>query len=91
MDFSVGKAWSYCEYSGEKISYDSNKDRCEGFNGTVCDFESFSADVNRMECHLGIQSYSNSFHWTNQTCSTQAKSKFLVSLILISHWAVTSE
>lgn len=76
LSLNPDKAWSYCEYTAEKISFSSNKERCESEGGTVCDWELYANPSGNEKCNVGIPSFYNSWRWTNQTCFTQVKGKF---------------
>jgi len=77
------KALSYCKYSGEKMSFDGSKERCELEGGIMCDFKELHPYKLSQSCGLGIQRWSNSFRWTSESCSTQVKvgSSGLVSIV----------
>lgn len=71
--FVIGRAWSYCKYSGEKVSYSLNEERCNSYGGTVCDAERIFPYGQNQTCGLGIPNWLPSFRWTNQTCTVQVK------------------
>ena len=75
--FAAGKALSKCKYSGERISYATNVERCEASGGQVCDFDSGSWTSEERRCGLGIQRWSASFRWTSASCSTRVKGEYI--------------
>lgn len=70
-----------CEYLGEKVTYETNVNRCYDLGGYPCDHVGFfqewmgNAEAN-LECMKGIQSnlqnfWNNEWSWTTAPCSIQ--------------------
>ena len=70
-----GRASSYCEYSGEKMSFEGSKSRCEAAAGSMCDWNVLRASHISPSCGLSHRRYENSFRWTSESCSTQVLGK----------------
>jgi len=63
----------FCEFTGERVKYDTASNRCQSRYGSqtdTCDWDWISSDGSNSGCTLWTD---DNWHWTDQDCSVRVK------------------